>query len=342
MALAAVVGVGVGLAVRVRVASLLAAVAWVAGTFLVADLDQVERLRLSWQWLSPYLAPTATRSAIVGLQPDVGWVRLGWLAGLTAVLAAGLLLVVGGRGRRPARGPAAVLVVAVLAIAVSAGALLRAPDGVWFQGPGPGDFAAVDPVTQLPGLYLNADGVVVRTLPGAPDSDHPAVYPDDGLATTCAATAHMRVCVHPSFGRRAAERVAALVEPVAARAKGLPGVPHLARTVPSTALGPTCQDGQVLLNESTVREGLDTSEVAADYADCVVGQYDFETAGEAVWLWLLGPEAVYRAEQGSPMLAAAEAMDKLPREGVVAELRRDWPRIQAGTLPLSELPGGHR
>jgi hypothetical protein len=76
MVLAAAVGVGFGLAVRARVAALLAAVAWVAGTFLVADLDQVERLRLSWQWLSPYLAPTVTRSAIVGVQPDVGW--SGW------------------------------------------------------------------------------------------------------------------------------------------------------------------------------------------------------------------------------------------------------------------------
>jgi hypothetical protein len=249
---------------------------------------------------------------------------------------------VGGRPGRAWAGPgAAVALGAVLAV-VSAGSLVRAPDGLWFKGPGPDDWAPVSPDSQLAGVILDNNGVVVATEPGSPLSDQPARYPDDGRATTCARSAHVQVCVHPAFGRRLADRLAAAMEPVAARAAGIPEAPARVRTVPTTAgFGSVCHRGELLLSEESARfVAVGADGVRNDYAGCLFDDNaEFGSAAEAVLLWLVGLDGQPADATGYPALAAAQAMARLPEAQVQAALRRDWARIRDGSLKLAELPG---
>ena len=340
--LAAGAGVALGGVVKARLASLLAAVVWVAGSFAWADLDQVQHLGPSLQWLSPRFG-RATRSAIAGILPDLAWARLGWLAGLVAVVAGGLLVAAAGRR---AVGPLAALAAgAVLAVA-SASVLVAAPDRVWFRGPGTHDWAAFDRTGQLAGWTVDGSSIEAATETGPP-SDGPAAYPDDGRSTRCASSAHLTVCGVPAFGGLAG-RTTDLLEPVAARAAPLPIAVKRIRIVPPTGgYGSTCRAGEMLMteDEALFEAALPPPTARSNFAACMFGpELEPSEAGEVVIQWLMGPTEY----PGVPPLPgdwasdAAAAMSRLPDAEVQTVLVRDWDRIAAGKLPASALPGQHR
>ena len=92
-------GFAVGSWNKARLASLLAAFVWVAGSSAMANLEQVARLRLPVQWLSPASGgrPVRPSPGSCLTSPGPGWAGL---AGLAVVLAGVLLLAARGSASR--------------------------------------------------------------------------------------------------------------------------------------------------------------------------------------------------------------------------------------------------
>jgi hypothetical protein len=347
-AVGAVLGGWVGLALGRRTGSrllpLLAAPLWVAvcffGPLLAGELDApVQRL-------SPLLA-WEERSAALGFLPDALWPHLGYVLGL-AILAGVVLLATAGRGgaqRPPTRPLLAAGAVGLILVAVSAARLVALPDRLVVLGPND---------------YLPA------SLPDLGVDHPPSPYPDDGRATSCAGDASLSVCVYPGYGRELAGYVRGAVAPEAELLAGLPGVPTRVRMVPTSGfLGP-CQGTEVPLTEWMAR-GLNRGRVsrmlfAELYLRCALDARDVtfeqDDARAAVRLWALlatgkltreearqaaggGPGPILPMIPPSPVaFEATLAMAALPADRVRAALAPVWERLRAGTLAVSELPGG--
>ena len=345
-AVGAVLGGWVGLALGRRTGSrllpLLAAPLWVAVCFFGPLL--AGELEAPVQRLSPLLA-WEERSAALGFLPDALWPHLGYVLGL-AVLAGVLLLAAAGRGaqRPPTRALLAAGAVGLVLVGVSATRLVALPDRLLVLGPG---------------HYAPA------SLPDLGAEHPPSPYPDDGRATSCAGDAGLSVCVYPGYGRELAGYVRGAVAPEAKLLAGLPGVPTRVRMVPTSGFLQRCWGPEVPLTEwmarSVVRGRVSRMLFAELYLRCALGARDVNLqqgdARAAVGLWALlatgklTREEVRRATQGGPgpimpmippspaAADAALAMAELPTDRVRAALAPRWPRLRAGTLPVSELPG---
>jgi hypothetical protein len=343
----AVLGAWVGLALGRRTGSrllpLLAAPLWVAvlffGPMLAGELDApVQRL-------SPLLA-WEERSAALGFLPDALWPHLGYVLGL-ATLAGVLLLATAGRGpaQRPSTRPLlAAGAVGLALVGISVARLVALPDRLVVLGPG--EYAPAS----LPDVGV----------------EHPPPYPDDGRATSCAGDATLSVCVYPGYGQELAGYVHGAVAREAELLAGLPGVPTRVRMVPTSGFLEPCPGPDVPLTEWTARSlarGQVSRRLFAElYLRCALGVRDRtpeqDDARAAVRLWaLLATGKLTREEarqaadgRSGPILLmitpspastdVALAMADLPADRVRVELAPVWARLRAGTLPVSELPGG--
>jgi hypothetical protein len=356
--LAGWVGVAVGRLTGSRMVAVLAAAVWVPLSMLVGAQGQTQA-PLTVQNLAPVLFLT-NRSAAYGFLPDPLWPHLGYLLGLTALLGA-LLLALGARGgRRPARKPslgvtgiAGVAAVGLVLAGTAAVRLLAYPDALLVLGPDRGTWRPVQG-----DLALVTDQATRR-----PGWD----FPDDGRARACAGDATLTACVYPAYGRRLARSIHQTVGPVAGALSGLPGAPTRVRMVP---LGThACGDGELEVGEPWVREPSTMSDqdirsfYVGAYLACALGygpEAGFhqgdprvgEEARNAVELWALltggeltreqlqGPLAGNGSVSTPAARAVALAMADQPPARVRAELAPVWGRLRAGSLPLSELPGG--
>jgi hypothetical protein len=339
VALSGLVGVAVGRLSGSRVVALLAGPLWSLLCMGVADPGN------PWYRLSPFLPQEERASAEFGFLPDFLWPHLGYLLGL--VLLAGVLLVAAGGGSRRALVPMLVVAVAGLVLVGAGGTRLVAlPRTLVVLGPDRADWKTP----------AEAEAVFA--------ADPSYAYPDDGRATSCARDATLSVCVYPTYGAALARRVHRDVGPVAGLLAGLPGTPARARMVPGYVDG--CRDGEVQLGDLNLRV-LRGSRVhaAQSYLGCALGQLGGLRepwsqpggARDVVKLWaLLASGTVSRqelegagesellsfglaGERPSAFVAPALAMAELPADRVRAELAPLWERLQAGALPVSELPG---
>jgi hypothetical protein len=361
-ALAVVLGGWVGLAVGrltgSRVVALLVAPVWVAGGLYLANDTLLHELPLSVQRLSPLLG-WEERSAAFGFLPDALWPHLAYLLGL--LVLTGVAVALGARrgdGPRTGAGPVLAAVLAGLVLVAGSGVrLVTLPDYLAVLGPDRADWRPVERANDL------ADPAVAAMY-----HDPDWSYPEDGRATACAGDATLTACVYPAYGERLAGYLQRSLAPVAGLLGGLPGAPDRLRMVPSSGIG-GCRGTEVQLPEQFLqfsgpgrgaRDGR--FQLADQYLRCAVGEPSYVVHGPpgvsldprtAVKLWALlasgtlTREELARSTDGSllltfpvgPATPAALAMADLPPERVLRELAPVWPRVRAGELTVSELPG---
>jgi hypothetical protein len=340
--LSGLVGVAVGRLSGSRLAGVLAGAAWFVLAMLAADPGVSPAHRLA-----PALLQSEEKSAVLGLLPDPFWPHLAYLLGLVLLAAVFLLALAGrGGGGRPARAPvAAAVVVGLVLVGSGAARLVALPERLVPLGPERADWK--------PGP--EADAVLAG----------PYLYPDDGLATSCAGDPVLSVCVYPVYGTGLAGHWRETLAPVTGLLAGLPGVPTRVRMVPLTMFL-LCGDGEVQLGEQLMRwtRSQPSQMVAVPYLDCALGVHrpqapegSASPSTDVVKLWALvasgmmsrqelqggGGQDLWQSgalsEPPSALVGPALAMADLPPDRARVELAPVWERLRAGTLPVSELPG---
>jgi hypothetical protein len=354
MVLSGWVGVAVGRLSGSRMVAVLAAPVWVAACLLGPMV--LSEYYLPVQRLLPVLT-SERRSAAFGFLPDALWSHLGYLAGVV-LLAGVLLLALAARGRaqRPPLAPTlAAGLAGLLLVGMSGSRLAALPDLELVVGPGAAD----------------------RRPASVPDlPDRPSVFPTDDRARTCAGDATLEVCVYPAYGAGLATFIHAGMDPAARLLAGLPGIPTRVRMVPSDQWRGACSGTEVQVPEGTGRAAASgggdasrRSHWASVYLSCALGARELDPsdsdvtrvvprARRAVELWaLLASGVVTRQELDRALrweeargalvwvhpwdvAPVALAMTRMPPGQVRAKLAPVWERLRAGSLPISELPGG--
>lgn len=372
--LASWLGYGLG-CLGFAVLPLVAAPSYVALTFVLGYYTTVTHLSQSVQWLLPN-PPLPDWSADLGFVPNIFPLHLAYLAGLLA-LTGGALVAWPGRSRLR-RAPSAgvsgpgdtgissriawVAAVAGLAVACTLAVQLQArPDGYQVSGP--------NPASWIP-AYHDQYGL---------QSGVAGIFPDDHKATACAGGPSLRSCVYPAYGKSLAIQADGLLAPEARAIELVTGRPESIRMVPIFELNACDGSAQFLLDESQFswagsRQGTLIQCALPQLVAPSGGLLTDHTMQEAVALWLMmqageltrhaahaalvNPNPSYSCVSGQPCtlanadvlfpgalsfsradLRAGLAMAALPPAEVTARLRALWPRIAAGTLPISALPG---
>jgi hypothetical protein len=372
--LASWLGYGLG-CLGFAVVPLVAAPSYVALTFVLGHYETVKDLSQSVQWLLPN-PPLPDWSADLGFVPNIFPLHLAYLAGLLA-LTGGALVAWPGRSRlRRARsagvsGPgeagitsraAWAAAVAGLAVAYTLGAQLQArPDNYQVSGPNTGSW-----IPAYHDQYGLQSGVA-------------GIFPDDHKATACAGGPSLRTCVYPAYGKSLAAQAYGLLAPEARAIEAVTGRPESVRMVPVFELDPCDGPAQFLLDETQFRWVGSEQGTLIQCALPQLVQPDGGLPTDhpvpeavAIWLMLRAGELTRHAAQAALVnqnpavscvarlpctpqyadvlfpgalsfsradLRAGLAIAALPSAEVTARLGALWPRIVAGTLPLSALPG---
>jgi hypothetical protein len=365
-ALVAWLGFALGLVASAPVVVLGAALYSGGSYFINTQYTHYNTLHVGFQWLLPF-PPLPQWSADLGYVPNIFGTHLvfvlGWL-----LLTGGLIVTA------PFRRPLGTFVSRVALTGAVAGLVLATVFGVQLQAKanrytvrGP------DPASWVPEYEQYASGL------STPD---PRIYPDDHRATVCASSSAVRVCVYPAYGRSLATSFISIFDPEARAIESVIGRPTYVRMVPVAEESCSAGLGQAVLTEQQLfgyyyhLSGYLIScalpQLGPRY---YVGLPPDHPAQSAVALWLvirsgeLTPSAVRRgvASWGVSCLAdlpctpeygdifgfrylswtraeigAGLAMAALPPDRVASALRELWPRLVAGKLSLTSLPGYRR
>jgi hypothetical protein len=226
-----------------------------------------------------------------------------------------------------------------------------------------------DPASWVPEYGWGASGLF---------TPNPYIYPDDHRATACSTSSALRVCVYPAYGKSLATSLAAAMGPEARAIESVIGRPTYVRMVPVAEERCGAGLGQAVLAEQYSYPYYHLNGYLISCALPQLGQEQYAgfdrdyPAQSAVALWLLirsgelTPSAVRGgvASWGVSCLAdlpctpeygdvfgfgflrwtraeigAGLAMAALPPARVTSELRQLWPRLVAGQLSLTSLPG---